>query len=250
MFSCAVDADLCADLIAFLLPVATNAYIFAYEARAYGVVLGLAGLTLISWQAAARGQERRRSLAALFVSLSVAISCHYYALLLLVPLSVGEGIRFWHRRLPDWPLWSVLVASIFPLIGLQPLIRAAPKLVVGWFSRLSPRTVLEGYETVLAPLVIPALAILVLAGGAIALASMREESPSAAPPSYEWFAMAALLATPMWVAPIAGVLVGSFVARYALFWVLGFGVLVAYAVAACLRYAKVTGTLAALVLLV
>jgi hypothetical protein len=235
-------------LIAFLLPMATNAYSYAYEARAYSVVLGLAGIALISWQAAVDGRKRLWSLGALFTSLSVAIACHYYASLLLVPFGIGEAARYRRRHVPDWPLWSILIASVFPLIALQPLIRAAPKLVVGWFSQLSPRAILDGYETVLVPLVIPALAILVLAGAVSTVAADRTETPPA-PPVSEWLAMATLLATPMWAAPLAGLVVGSFVARYALIWVLGFSVLAAFGVAACLRYARVMGTVAGLILL-
>src|SRR5580658_7440874 len=50
-------------LAALLLPVATQAYDYAYEARAYGLVLGFCGLMLVCWQAAADSTGARHVLA-------------------------------------------------------------------------------------------------------------------------------------------------------------------------------------------
>ena len=235
-------------LVAFVLPIATNASLYAYEARAYGVVFGLAGVSLACWQSAADGDRRRLSLALLFLSLAAAIATHYYAVLLLGPLAVGEAIRFWSRRRADRAMWCVLVASLAPLIVLQPLIRAAPALVTGWFSYSSPRAIVETYEGVLLPLVIPAVVFLVLVGATIAVPRIPEDTEPS-PPAHEWIAMIVLLATPLWAAAIASAIVGSFVARYTLFWVLGFSVLAAFTVAACSRYARAAGALAAVTLL-
>ena len=70
--------------------------------------------------ATTRGNHwRRLSLAGLFVSLPLAICCHYYAAFLLLPFALAELTRTWVRRRIDWPIWIALglapfVVLIFP----------------------------------------------------------------------------------------------------------------------------------------
>ena len=223
-------------VIAAVMPLATQTYVFAYEARAYGLVLGFSGLGLLSWQAAAEGRRSRRfSLTLLLVSTATAIACHYYAVLLLVPLCAAELARWWARRKPDWALWAVLTASAFPLVVLSPLVRSARVIAAGWFSAIAPRMVFETYEEALIPLVVPALVSIGLVGIATGVRSHeRFSEPRPAPvgaPLYEWIAAIVLLTTPMWAGAVAGVVIGSFVPRYALQWTLGFSVVVAFAMA-------------------
>jgi 4-amino-4-deoxy-L-arabinose transferase-like glycosyltransferase len=49
-------------LCAALFPLVTTAYPYAYEARAYGLVLGFAALALLSWQSATNATSRARTL--------------------------------------------------------------------------------------------------------------------------------------------------------------------------------------------
>jgi len=64
-------------LVASLLPSATHAYVFAYEARPYGLILGFAGIAMVAWQRAAEGRRRVLWLLLLGTSLSAAVLCHY-----------------------------------------------------------------------------------------------------------------------------------------------------------------------------
>src|ERR1700733_206895 len=58
-------AGACYGFIAMLLPVVTGALRWAFEARAYGLMLGFCGLALISWQRAAEASHRSVPLAGL-----------------------------------------------------------------------------------------------------------------------------------------------------------------------------------------
>ena len=80
----------------------------------------------VSWQSLeTRSRTRGVSLAVLAVSLAAAISAHYYAVLLLLPLAAGELVRSRHRGSLDWPVWICLVAPISVLLALLPLLRTA-----------------------------------------------------------------------------------------------------------------------------
>jgi dolichyl-phosphate-mannose-protein mannosyltransferase len=237
-------------LIAFLIPAATDAYVYAYEARPYGLILGFAGGAMIAWQHAAEGRRRAIALPILFASLSGAILCHYYAAVLLAPFLVGEGARIGERRKADWAVLSVLVLSLVPLVFLLPLIRSAAAGGVGFFSAIRPRAVIEGYELVLGSLGVPALGVAIVGG---LLLSMRRATPleesAGTAPLHEWIAMITLTLLPLVGASAAGFVVGAFVMRYAMPWILGFSVLVAFMTASSTRYPRTFGmvTLAALV---
>jgi ABC-type Co2+ transport system permease subunit len=56
--------------VALLLPVVTEAYTYALDARAYGPLLGFCGIALVAWQAAAEDRRRVPALAVLMVSMN------------------------------------------------------------------------------------------------------------------------------------------------------------------------------------
>src|SRR5262249_54774840 len=57
--------------LAMLFPLVTEAYIYAYEARSYALVLGFMGLALLCWQSTA-AERRLLPLAGLAMSLAAA----------------------------------------------------------------------------------------------------------------------------------------------------------------------------------
>ena len=77
------------------------AYLYAFEARAYGLVLGFAALALLSWQSVALGRRRVLSLVCLAGGLSAAVSSHYYGIFVILPLALGEASRSVSRRRVD-----------------------------------------------------------------------------------------------------------------------------------------------------
>lgn len=215
-------------LSALLLPVVTSAYGFAVEARAYGPVLGFCGLALIGWQAAADGLKRPLALAALAGGLAAALLCHYYAILIYLPLAGGEAFRWYRRRRLDWPVWAAFAAGAIPVVWRAATIMGASKWSAHSWATPSPVQVLEFWETGLQH----SLSFLVLLTALLALAIVAGRKRADAPPGdevaledHELIAGVLFLAIP--VAAVAGALLVThvFTPRYALFALTGFAYL-------------------------
>ncbi len=112
-------------LLAAVFPVATIAYGYAYEARAYGLVLGFSAAALLCWQVAAEGRHRRLAAAGTAVALAAAVGSHYYAVLILIPLLAGEAARATARRQVDWLVLASFCGALVPLAAFAPLIAEA-----------------------------------------------------------------------------------------------------------------------------
>jgi 4-amino-4-deoxy-L-arabinose transferase-like glycosyltransferase len=113
-------------LIAMILPTVTAAGYYASEARAYALVLAFAAVALVCWQAAAAGTgHRKAALAGLAAALALATASHYYAVLVVVPLALGEITRTLRRRAVDLPVWVAFIFSALPLAAFVQLVRAA-----------------------------------------------------------------------------------------------------------------------------
>jgi hypothetical protein len=240
-------------MAACVVPAATHAYVYAYEARPYGMVLGLVGIALVAWQRAAEGGRRAWWLALLCSSLAAALLSHYYAVLLLAPLGLGEVARLWRRQTPDWMMWGVLVAPLGALALVLPLIQSAVAGASGFYSAVRADVVIDGYEAVLVSLSLPSIVILTAIAAAATVgrgrltADDRISTPSA--PLHEWVAAVALMLLPVWGAFAARLVVGAFVFRYATSWILGFSILVAFAAATMSSHARLVGAIALVTLL-
>src|SRR5262245_37315366 len=105
---------------AMVFPLATGAYLYAYEARGYALVLAFTGTSLVCWQATANAARRKYASAGLALSLFAAVGSHYYALLLLPPLILGELIRTYSQRRLNIAVWLAFSAAFIPLIASWP----------------------------------------------------------------------------------------------------------------------------------
>jgi hypothetical protein len=209
-------------LCALLLPTLTHAYFYSAEARAYGLELGFCGLALISWQAAAERQHRVLALCGLVLGLSAMMLCHYYAVLMYLPLAGGELIRTRRLRRPDWGMWLALGAGSVPLVWRVATIVGVVKGFSHTWAPAYLRQGLEFWETGLAP----GAAFAALLVGALGLAARRaepaERSEAEKIPEHEWTAAVLLVAVPL-AGVIGGLLVTHmFNERYALIGLAGF----------------------------
>ncbi|GAA3754114.1 glycosyltransferase family 39 protein [Terriglobus aquaticus] len=106
-----------AALFGMALPVLTASFRFAVEGRPYAWLLGLYALALFCWLSAAgrpgytSSLARRLSLVGLFCAIALAITSHYFGLLILVPLLPAELIRTVRRRTVDWPMIATMAAG-------------------------------------------------------------------------------------------------------------------------------------------
>jgi hypothetical protein len=104
-------------------------FYFATEGRAYGMVLGFSGLMLLCWQRCIGAGRRLWHPLGLAVFLCCAVSSHYFAVFLTIPLSLAEFYRMgnahrgWKRC--DWPVLAAIGSVFTPLVFHLPLIRAA-----------------------------------------------------------------------------------------------------------------------------
>jgi hypothetical protein len=219
--------------VAMLFPLVTEACYYATEARSYALVLGFSGLSLLCWQAAAEGHARKRSLVGLAASLAAAVSSHYYAVLLFVPLAIGEGIRSRSLRRLDLPIWLALGSAMTPLLLYLPLIERSRTDSATFWAQPSWGAIPSFYSQLLAPAILPLVAVFMLS----ALYSVpdpitprRQMQGFRSPfPLYEMAAAFGFTVIPVVAVLLAKLVTGAFTARYALPAVIGFSILLAVA---------------------
>jgi hypothetical protein len=208
-------------LAALLLPLSTQAYDYAYEARPYGIELGFCGLLLLCWQIAGESRRLKHAAACVGIALSLmgALLCHYYAGLFYLPLGAGELYRSWKLRRLDWGVWLGMAFGAAPLVWRLTTIRA----VVGGFSHTSwsevhPFDVLDFWNDGLQA----SLSILVVALAAMALwawkgpASSPEANAAKSLAPWEIVAAILFLAIPFFAVVFGLTVTHVYSSRYAL----------------------------------
>lgn len=219
--------------IAMLFLYMTTAFNYAADARAYALVLAFSALALLCWIWAAEGRHRLLALAGLAVSLAAAISCHYYAVLSLFPIGLGEVVRTFRRRRTDAGVWLALLFSLSPLVAFLPLIESARKFAPHFWAKPHWSSMAYFYEHfLLTPSAVPLLAIFL----AIAVhrtlrqpqTDLTEPPARASVPMHEVAAAVGFLLVPMVAVVMAETVVGAFSDRYALPAVIGLSVIVGW----------------------
>ena len=227
---------------AMIFPTLTLMFYYATEIRCYALVLALTGTALVSWQLATDGINRKLCLAALFVSLTAAISCHYYAVFLLIPFGLAELTRTWMRKRIDWPVWAALVLSPGIILLFLPAIHAAHASYAGGMLAVTPRLgqITSSYLYVLsisnAPILGAAIVCLLLAP------SVSRPQPGAGRiPVPDWILAGGLSLLPFFVVP-ASLKIGAFSERYILPCVAGIAILLTFALCRAFRGDRLVGT--------
>ncbi len=221
--------------VAVLLVVASTAYDHAYEARAYALVLGFAAAAFLCWQVAAEGGPRRRVAAVgLWLSLAAAVGSHYYAVLLLIPLLVGEAARSVRRGSIDWLIVIAFSGALVPLVLFAPLIRAAQEYSTTFWARPTWIASIRFHLDLLSARWLWALVGLALLAGLYAAHRTRHLRPRALlgglpAPEHELLALGTLVLLPGVGVVVGQTVTGAFTGRYTLAAVLGVAALVALA---------------------
>ena len=76
--------------------------------RSYGLLLGLFGLAMVSWQTATTHERahRKAALVLLALSIALAINTHFYGILVIVPLFAAELTRTYpNQKRADIPVF-------------------------------------------------------------------------------------------------------------------------------------------------
>jgi hypothetical protein len=85
---------------------------YALESRPYSMVFALIAFAAVCYQ-------RARSplwIAVLAVSLILAESLHYLAVLAILPFAVAEGFETWKERRVRWGVWAAIAAGALPAV--------------------------------------------------------------------------------------------------------------------------------------
>jgi 4-amino-4-deoxy-L-arabinose transferase-like glycosyltransferase len=208
---------------AALLAVGPAGY-YATEARGYGLLLCAAACAALAWQ--------RRRAVGLAASLALAISAHYYAVLLAPVFVVATLVR---DRRASLPTLTAIGAGFAPLLAYVPLIRAAMANGLSSWQYNPDNVAQPSFERLLemglgafARLAIP---LLLLAGAALYQRRRRNGMGSGLAPAEEVLTVSLVL-LPLVLLLISKATVGVFFARYVIVWNVGLAVLAAAALAA------------------
>ena len=221
-------------LVAVLFPIATIAHGYAYEARAYGLVLGFSAAALLCWQLTIEGPHRRLAAFGTAVSLAAAVGSHYYAILLVIPLLVGEAVRARAQRRVDWLVLASISGAFVPLVLSAPLIAAAEDYSTTFWSLPSWTSAVRFYPDALLDRELAVgigivLSIAALAAWRSSRAPARLATRLVRPPDHELAALVTLMVLPFLAVALGKWATGAFTERSALAALIGVTILIAFA---------------------
>ena len=198
---------------------------YSYEARPYALVLALAGIALVAWQAAAEGRRRRVALVAIAVALAAALCSHPMAVALALPFLAGEIARTMERKRVDWPVWGAFAAAAPAILVLWRLKNARDFTAIYRFSGSVGEHIAVTYLQMLKP-AIPALglAFFLLLALRMPGSGMAKRAPGMR--TYELAALAGFALIPFAAVPIS-TLSGHYYLRYSLNCTIGLAGLLA-----------------------
>ena len=136
---------------ALAFPVFTGAFWFAGMIRPYGLLLGLFGLAMLSWQTAVRRESHRTwALVVLALTIALAFNTHYYSVLLLVPLCAAELVRSCQNRRVDVPVLMSIGAGMAGVAFILPFLKGAAEFRANYQAEAVPRQVItQSYNYIL-----------------------------------------------------------------------------------------------------
>lgn len=234
-----------------LIPFWTAAYRYSYEARGYGLMLGLFALALYAWSEAARGERRSLHLPLLACAVAASLWNHYYAIVTFIPIAAGELGRLLTRRRPDWPLWGAAAIGGLAALPLYPLAAAAASQSATFWAPAQLSDIRDAYRFVIHSLADrgPAMAGAIVAAVALAcrwLGRRRHDAVAWRLPAHEVAAGLTTLAIPLFGVLLGVYATGTFTPRYGLPLVVGAALVVPIA----LRWLTPAGGLAEVLLAV
>lgn len=219
-------------LIAALIALVSGAYPYAYEARPYGMVLGLAALAMLCWQRT-EGPRVAFWTIGLSLTLAFAVSVHYYSVLIFVPLAFAQTVRWHTHRKPGWSVWAAFIIGGLPLLAYLPLIRSASSYSGTFWAKVSGGSLNDFLSFILGPALL-AFAALGLWAAIVSLFGLYRGSDDSGPPHEtcppiaEFAAVVGFILLPVVAIFIALAATGAYTHRYALSAVTGISVLGAW----------------------
>lgn len=211
--------------VAMLMPIATVAHEYAYEARGYSSLLGFLALAVLCWQRA-EASWRTATVFGLAAALIGAVSCHYYAVLLLPAIAAAEIVRSLRCKTWNPRVWLAMCAPLLLLVAFLPVIRASSGFGATFWAEVHLREIDRYYKNILGSGV-TALVFGLAAAGIYRMFHDQPGKPVSAPniPVEEIVLAAGLAAAPVAAYLFAKTVTGAFAWRYAIGGVVGIAIL-------------------------
>lgn len=193
-------------------------WVYFFEARPYGLVIGLTAMALVFWQ-------RRRPIA-FGMCLALGLTSHYYFAVPIAAFALAESLVWWRERRIDRRFAVAFVASGVLLLAMQPFWGNTSKQYSAHFwskAKFNAGAVENAYaELVRKDVAIP-FAVALVAG--LVFARRTELEPYPLP---ETIAIAALAAGPVLGVWLGAKVVGMYHFRYTLPAILGLAIAFAF----------------------
>jgi hypothetical protein len=220
-----------AAIVALLLPLVGTTYFYSVVGRPYALLLGLYAVSLACWQTARRryaaGRPRWLALIGVAAALALAITSHYFGVLILLPICLAEMTRCIRRREVDYAMLAAILAGAAGIAIILPFRRALMVYREHYYiSRVDLGVIREAYRTIffryfewgaLARGVLSA----VLVAGLLVLAAAawrRYRRRGGGEPAQEWVALAAIAALPIFGYLFAQLVTHTIEVRYVIAW--------------------------------
>ena len=127
-----------AAVIATALPAVLGPFWYSAEGRPYGWLLGMYALAMLWWVlATSESQSKGRALPLIGLALAIAgaITCHYFGVLILLPLCAAEVVRTFERKRVDWPVVAAIVIGAASLALILPFQHALVAFKLHYYNR-------------------------------------------------------------------------------------------------------------------
>ena len=199
--------------------------VFASEGRAYGLVVGLAGVSLFLWSLAAERRNRRVTLPLLAASVAAMTALHYFAIFFPACLFVAQLVDARAERKLDVPLAIAVLAPAAIVIAVHyPFIAATHRYIGHMWSPASLSSITTSYKSLLQwPAAVFALTMLIatFTTGVEALSSRK----TPAFPARELTALVLIALAPIGVVIVVMFTTHFFTYRYVLWSTVGVALL-------------------------
>ena len=142
-------------IIAAAIPTLTASFHYSVEARPYGLLLGFYALSLLCWQIATQFDDspantshpsRLLPLIGLALSIALAITSHYFGVLILIPVSLGELSRILIRKRIDFGVLTALILGLASVGLILPFKRALMAYQQHYYTGVTVEKIAESYR--------------------------------------------------------------------------------------------------------
>jgi hypothetical protein len=149
-------------LLGLLIPFCTLLVDYGYEARPYGLMYGSFALAIYAWVKAGEDGSAQAPWwnFVLWLALSAALACHFYAAFALPAFYFGEAVRIGRRHRVNWATVAAIVVGSATLLLFLPIIIGARQYSSSYFEKPSLTSVPIMLVRSLDQLVIPLFAFL------------------------------------------------------------------------------------------